>query len=63
VGMKLLLVGFALRQSLRPYSYALSGLNEESTTSYLASPRMHSPVGQLVFLDIHGVAHLCTITD
>jgi len=63
MGMKSLLVGFVVRQCLRPYSYALSGLNEESTTSHLANTRMHSPVGQLVFLDIHGVAHLGAITD
>ena len=60
--MKLLLVGFVLGH-IRPCSYALSGLDEGSATSYLASPRIHSPVGQLVFLDIHGVAYLCAITD
>jgi len=62
--MKLLLVGFVLRQ-LRPYSYALSGLNEGSATLHLASPKIHSPVGQLPPLNIHHdvVAHICAIID
>jgi len=60
--MKLLPVGFVLGH-LEPYSYDLSGLDEGSATSYLASPRIHTTVGQLFLLDIHGVAHLCAITD
>ena len=46
-------VGFVLRY-LRLYSYALLVFDEESVISYLASPRIQSPVGQRVFLDIQG---------
>ena len=59
----MLLVGFHVLGHIRPYSYALSGLDEGSATSYLASPTVHSPVGQLFSLDIHGVAYLCAISD
>jgi len=59
LGGKLLLVSFALGH-LRLYSYAL---DEGSATSPLASPRIHSPVGKLVFLAIYDIAHICAITD
>ena len=61
LGMKLLLVSFVLGQ-LRLYSYALSGLNEGSAASRLASPEIHSNIGQLFSLNIHVVAHICAIT-
>ena len=46
MGRKWLLVSFVLRNSIRPYSYALSVLNEESET-HLLSPNTHGPLGRL----------------
>jgi len=54
---KLLLVGFVLGYRIL-CSYALLVLDEGSATSNLEGDRIKSPVGQLVFFDIQGVAHM-----
>jgi hypothetical protein len=40
---------------LRPYSSALSVLDEEDATSYLLSPNIHGPLGLLYFLDVQDI--------